>query len=580
MIKSIMLGGAMAALSVSAAAQDPAPAAAESDRNAWTEMGERYYLTPSLSWVFADSGRETDDGQALSLAFGRRWLDVFALEAVLQYTRFDHEQGSDSADLIGLGVNGLFFPTKRIPAYLLLGAGYGEVSSHPGGDEDYGAFLLNVGGGYWWQPFDLFFKGLSLRTEAAYRLDAHNDRRTGNTIDNGRKAFGDLALTVGLNIPLGALPEPAPPPEPELVEVVAVAPPPDSDGDGVADDLDQCPGTPAGTTVDAAGCPVVSAPACKAPEPGEKLDLSGCASGDVIVLKGVNFEFNQSRLTANARTILDGVAEALQAAPTTNVEVGGHTDALGSDDYNQRLSERRACAVARNLVGQGVEAGRLTPAGHGETQPLADNETDEGRELNRRVELKILDATGTGLTACASAAPVPAASFAPAAPAEAAPAASEADMVEPAAAAEQATPAEDAFTAEPAEPTPEPELLPEPEPAAAAEPATPAPASAPTPASPSAPVPPPPAGSAESMQLVPESEVFGSDGAATAVDPAGVADGESTSRDEVQQVSESEVFGSSSAPATTEPAASPDPKAAPASGIQQVPESEVFESGN
>lgn len=104
------------------------------------------------------------------------------LEAFTQWQRFDHEQGSDSADLLGLGVNGLFFPARQQPAYLLLGAGYADVSSHPGGDADYGALLLNVGGGYWWEPFSLgFLRNVRLRTDALRRLDAHNDSRTGVT---------------------------------------------------------------------------------------------------------------------------------------------------------------------------------------------------------------------------------------------------------------------------------------------------------------------------------------------------------------------------------------------------------------
>jgi OOP family OmpA-OmpF porin len=563
-----MLACALGLCSLSATAQEPA--AADDNANAWAKLGDRYYLSPSLSWVFADSGRETDDGQALSLAIGRRWSDVFALEAFAQYNRFDHEQGSDSADLIGLGVNSLFFPTSKVPAYLLLGAGYGDVQSHPGGDESYGALLLNLGGGYWCPPFDLLFKGMALRTEAVYRLDAHNDRRTGSTVDNGRKAFGDVLLSVGLNIPIGSVPTPPPPPEPEPVEVVAVVPPPDSDGDGVTDDLDQCPGTPAGTVVDASGCPVV--PPCKAPEPGEKLDLSGCGTGDVIVLKGVNFEFNQSRLTANARTIMQGVAEALQAAPTTNVELGGHTDALGSDDYNQRLSERRACTVARHLVGQGIESGRLTPAGYGEAQPIADNQTDEGRELNRRVELKLLEGSGTGLSDCAAA---PALGAASAAAVEASPTDDPAGMIEPAI-AEPESLVEEARTSEPANQNAEPEPQPNPltEAEAEAEPTaesvTPVPAAAS--ATSSAPSPPAAAAMEAPLEVVPASEVFGADdAAANAVsDPAPSG--------EVQQVPESEVFGS--LPAAEPRAAASNEVPPPASGVQQVPESEVFGSGN
>jgi len=109
------------------------------------------------------------------------------------------------------------------------------------------------------------------------------------------------------------------------------------------------------------------------------------------VLQGVTFEFNQARLTANAKTILDGVADALTARAEIRVEVGGHTDSRGSDSYNQKLSENRAQSVMQYLIGKGIDAGRMSAKGYGESHPVADNETDDGRELNRRVELKIVE---------------------------------------------------------------------------------------------------------------------------------------------------------------------------------------------
>lgn len=399
-MKRILVGCSAALLSLSIQAQDEAPPV-DAPPNAFETLEQRWYASPSVFWAFADGGRDTDNGYGAALAVGRAFTQELLLEGVAQFNQFDHDRGGETADLIGLGVNGLFFPTRKTPAYLLLGAAYGDVSSHPGGEEDYGTLLMNVGGGYWWKPFDLgFIKGMSLRTDAIWRLDAHNDRRTGDTEDNGRKAFQDILLSVGLVVPIGAVAVP-PPPEPEPVEVAPVVAPLDIDGDGVTDDVDQCPDTPPGTAVDTSGCPATPpAPACKSPEPGEKLDLSGCGSGDVIVLKGVNFDFNKDRLTPNAKTILDGVGEALQAAPATHVEIGGHTDAKGSDDYNQRLSDRRACAVGRYLKGKSVDGGRMTPLGYGETKPVDDNETDEGREQNRRVELRILDGAGEGLGSC------------------------------------------------------------------------------------------------------------------------------------------------------------------------------------
>ena len=121
------------------------------------------------------------------------------------------------------------------------------------------------------------------------------------------------------------------------------------------------------------------------------MDENGCASGDTVVLRGVTFEFDKARLTANAKVILDGVADTLLSASDLNVEVGGHTDSFGSEAYNQSLSERRAQSVVKYIEGRGVSSDRLSAKGYGESNPIASNETTDGRELNRRVELKILD---------------------------------------------------------------------------------------------------------------------------------------------------------------------------------------------
>ena len=89
--------------------------------------------------------------------------------------------------------------------------------------------------------------------------------------------------------------------------------------------------------------------------------------------------------------ILNQVADSLAAAPQMRVEIGGHTDAQGSDAANQKLSERRAQAAKDYLIARGIDAARLSSKGYGESQPVDSNETAEGRELNRRVEMKVLE---------------------------------------------------------------------------------------------------------------------------------------------------------------------------------------------
>jgi OOP family OmpA-OmpF porin len=108
-----------------------------------------------------------------------------------------------------------------------------------------------------------------------------------------------------------------------------------------------------------------------------------------IVLRGVQFDLDKADVRADASVILDEAANQLSQVPGTRVSVEGHTDSSGSDAYNQSLSERRASSVRDYLAGKGVENGRLSTAGYGESQPVADNATAEGRALNRRVELKV-----------------------------------------------------------------------------------------------------------------------------------------------------------------------------------------------
>jgi OOP family OmpA-OmpF porin len=136
----------------------------------------------------------------------------------------------------------------------------------------------------------------------------------------------------------------------------------DSDGDGVPDYLDKCPGTPLGSVVDTDGCPRT-----------------------LLTLRDVNFAFDSAQLTSQAKSILDSAVAAINANPSDSITVEGHTDSMGSDAYNSQLSQRRARAVVEYLVSKGVSASRLKAVGKGESNPVASNDTREGRSLNRRV---------------------------------------------------------------------------------------------------------------------------------------------------------------------------------------------------
>ena len=163
----------------------------------------------------------------------------------------------------------------------------------------------------------------------------------------------------------------------------------DEDGDGVFDRRDRCPGTPPRTPVSHNGCPLPAAPAPAAVEPPapppppkeEVITLSD--AGDVL------FEFDKSNLTAEAQSQLTGLLDRLKAADIVSVKVDGHTDSVGTDRYNQGLSERRAASVVTFLTEHGVSQAKLSSEGFGESRPVADNGTSEGRAQNRRVELHL-----------------------------------------------------------------------------------------------------------------------------------------------------------------------------------------------
>lgn len=150
----------------------------------------------------------------------------------------------------------------------------------------------------------------------------------------------------------------------------------DSDGDGVSDKFDKCPGTPAGTVVDGSGCPI------KFPEPQELTD--GTSSE---YYAPIQFEFDSSVLKTESYSTLDKLAKELKDN-NASVTLDGYASAEGTEAYNLNLSNDRANAVKQYLVNAGVAASNVSASGYGEDNPIASNDTEEGRVQNRRVEIK------------------------------------------------------------------------------------------------------------------------------------------------------------------------------------------------
>lgn len=120
------------------------------------------------------------------------------------------------------------------------------------------------------------------------------------------------------------------------------------------------------------------------------IGLNRYRAGTVIILKNIFFDFDKATLRPESKAELERVFQLLKENPKMKVRLAGHTDSMGSDDYNQRLSEARAKAVYEYLIQRGISADRLSYIGYGESRPIDTNDTDEGRQNNRRVELEIL----------------------------------------------------------------------------------------------------------------------------------------------------------------------------------------------
>lgn len=183
--------------------------------------------------------------------------------------------------------------------------------------------------------------------------------------------------------------------------VVPKTTPADSDNDGIANDMDQCPATPMGATVDSKGCPLDSdgdgvydyQDKCPGTAARLKVDTTGCPvvlTDTVSINLKVNFDSNSDVVKPEYYSEIRNVADFLEQYANTGVVIEGHTDSSGAADYNKTLSQRRADAVAKILVEQmGVAASRVKSVGFGEERPIADESTREGKLANRRVVAEI-----------------------------------------------------------------------------------------------------------------------------------------------------------------------------------------------
>jgi len=365
-----------------------------------------WYIAPRIGADFSDSSRDTDTSVWGGIGAGV-WVNPnLAIDFEYTINNADFSGGSwrdgHEWESVGLGVSARWFfgdPGSQWRPYIMGGLGALRHAAYSGSVIEPLGFnnngwdpMATLGAGIQWN----LSERLALRGEIAARYDHDNNTENnlaeatgyfssnppgGVALSKRQSGFTDGIASIGLVYSFGGGAAPPPPPPPPA------APPAapdchalDDDHDGVNNCDDRCPDTAAGTVVGPDGCP-------------QKV---------VIDLRGVNFKFDRPKTgehnieptlqlpTADSIAILDQAIDALKRYPEIKVELDGHTDSIGTDAYNQKLSERRAQIVNDYLTSHGVDPSRITAVkGFGETQPIDTNATKEGRARNRRTEMKV-----------------------------------------------------------------------------------------------------------------------------------------------------------------------------------------------
>lgn len=336
-----------------------------------------YYKAPDEQSIGIDDA-ELGGGLAVGFPVSERInIELLAGRAKLDYD-LPGGNGSDNSDLLWLDVLYLISNSNGWSPFLLFGAGRTELKFDDVRDSEKDT-QLNAGAGV--------FKNL---TE---RLALRGDIRLMYSPDQediqpfafvGLTAFmGEIggAAAIGDADGDGVLdPDDKCPNTPPGTRVGPDGCELDSDGDGIVDSLDKCPGTPPGLVVDADGCPSAAPEAAAAPELAETVTID----------LNLEFDFDSAQLRTSHYPEIDEVTAFMKQFPGSVAVLEGHTDARGTDAYNQSLSERRASAVLEDMVTRGgIARERLSSKGMGESQPIDTNDTDEGRQHNRRVSAKI-----------------------------------------------------------------------------------------------------------------------------------------------------------------------------------------------
>ncbi len=360
-----------------------------------------------------DSGFASDENFGISIGYDyqgpmRAELEIRDFDNAIDRLSFDSgavSGGSGSVETTALLFNFWYDFNNDSALRPYLGGGFGIADLDLGGEDDQ-VVLAQLGAGVSWALAERVTVDLGYRYaladdpefESSHRL-VKSEYEAESYVLGVRYNFFDRGQQVNDGDGDGvANRADRCPGTPRGVVVDERGCPLDGDGDGVPDYLDQCQNSAAGSAVNAVGCNddgdgdgVANAQdQCPNTPAGQRVMSNGCAAEQLLVLEGMSFENNSATLTAEGQAACARAAKSLRKNPGFAVEVQGHTDSAGAEDYNQRLSQQRAEAVVACLVEAGVNGSRLQAKGYGESQPLADNDSAEGRARNRRVALKVL----------------------------------------------------------------------------------------------------------------------------------------------------------------------------------------------
>ena len=295
----------------------------------------------------------------------------FQVEYGVSNTDAIRQDGSDAFDTEQEMISGNFligfeefsgYTDNAFKPYALIGAGRSKIEIEDESGELVSGTVDTIG---------------NLGLGAMYRInDALSLRGEARAIHNFDNNWWEGMALAGLEVVLGGHLAPTvavPPMQEPLVDtapVVVVESDLDSDGDGVPDSIDACPGTPMNVVVDERGCPV-------------PVDITDELKMELRVF----FDNDKSTIKNQYKPEIAKVAEKMREYPNSTARIEGHASKTGpSARYNQRLSEARAVAVKSMLTNEfGIEPNRLSTVGYGYDQPIADNNTEEGRAMNRRV---------------------------------------------------------------------------------------------------------------------------------------------------------------------------------------------------